>query len=427
MTLLEKLNTINVPRVTPLCDGKALTVEEFWDSFIVHNLPAKDVVLKWHGVLMEYVKQPDTMFAIRGYNTAAKDNYDSLRRGFLTRTNAGYSFFYTDNFHAAYYLKMALDGYVPTVDEMMETYNSRKFPARFGRDTSNERSMMAMPKGIDPGIQNAGYKIAHILNVGKDYFVQGQNISLSRIIQEYFDGGERTDWKWYTDRDDSYFLRDYEVHPNARKFLVAEFLRFVHPFNYFLTPKKTCALSSVSSDIAEYRPLVDFVQAKYATLYGDAYREFLSLVMPEKDTQVPICGNIVVDLKYGLNCLETPASQQTPKRTNPVKELQSQSRVVPSGSVQVTEDLELRIVTEYLINPQTSFRKLERQFMGIDSPARGGGFAAKNIINSYGIVAEMKGILASTSIEQVIQAATGKRRDTLCLVKEILSRKLYTT
>lgn len=427
MTLLEKLNTINVPRVVPLHDGKALTAEEFWDSFIVHNLPEKDVVLKWHRVLMEYVKRPDAMFAIRGYNTAAKDNYDSLRRGFLTRTNTGYSFFYTDNFHAAYYLKMALDGYVPTVDEMIDAYNSRKFPARFGRDTSNERSMMAMPKGIDPGIQTAGYKIAHILNVGKDYFVQGQSISLSRIVQEYFDGGERTDWKWYTDRTGSYFLRDYGVHPDARKFLVAEFLRFVHPFNYFLTPKKTCALSSVSSDIAEYQPLVNFVKAKYATLYEGAYREFLSLVMPEKGPQTPVCGNGIVDLMYGLNCIETPASQQTPKRTNPAKALQSQSQVIPSSPVQITKDLELRIVTEYLIDPQTSFRKLERQFMGIDSPARGGGFAAKNIINSYGIVAEMKGILASTSIEQVIQAATGKRRDTLCLVKEILSRKLYTT
>ena len=95
MTLLEKLNTINVPRVAPLQDGKAITVEEFWDSFIVPHLPPKDVVLKWHGVLMEYVNRPDAMFAIRGYNTAAKDNYDSLRRGFLTRTNAGYFFFYT--------------------------------------------------------------------------------------------------------------------------------------------------------------------------------------------------------------------------------------------------------------------------------------------------------------------------------------------
>lgn len=420
MTLSEKLNTINVPRVTPLQDGKALTAEEFWDSFIVHHLPEKDVVLKWHRVLMEYVNRPDAMFAIRGYNTAPRENYDSLRRGFLTRTNAGYSFFYTDNFHAAYFLKMALDGYVPSVDEMVATYNSRRFPARFGRDTSNERAMMAMPRGVDPGIQTAGYKIAHILNVGKDYYVHGQSISLSRIIQEYFDGGERNDWKWYTDITGSFFLREYEVCPDARKYLVAEYLRFVHPFNYFLTPKKNCASSSVSSDIAEYQPLVDFVQAKYATLYGDAYREFLSLVMPEKSAPAPVDGSAIIDLKYGLNSTGAPISQITPKRVPPTPADQSQRRDIPSSPVPVTKELELRIVAEYLANPKTSFRKLERQFMGIDSPARGGGFAAKNIVNSYGIVAEMKGILASRSIEQLIQSAAGKRKNTLIAVEKLL-------
>lgn len=420
MTLLEKLNTINVPRVTPLQDGKALTAEEFWDSFIVQNLPEKDVVLKWHKVLMEYVNRPDAMFAIRGYNTAPRDNYDSLRRGFLTRTNAGYSFFYTDNFHAAYFLKMALDGYVPTVDEMVATYNSRRFPARFGRDTSNERAMMAMPRGVDPGIQTAGYKIAHILNVGKDYYLHGQSIPLSRIIQEYFDGGERNDWKWHTDITGSFFLRECKVCPDARKYLVAEYLRFVHPFNYFLTPKKNCAISPVSSDIAEYQPLVDFVQAKYAALYGDAYREFLSLVMSEKSTPVPVCGSTIIDLKYRLNSTGAPVSQIKPRRVPPMQAAQSQNRTVPSSPVQLSKELELRIVTEYLVNPQTSFRKLERQFMGIDSPARGGGFAAKNIVNSYGIVAEMKGILVNRSIEQLIQSTTGKRKNTLIAVEKLL-------
>lgn len=160
MTLKEKLNTINVPRFTPLQDGKALTAGEFWDSFIVHNLPAKDVALKWHRVLIEYVKRPEAMFAIRYYNTAVKDKYDSLHRGFLTRTNEGYSFFYTDNFHAAYYLN----------------------------------------------------------------YLNGQNIPLSRIVQKYFDGGKRNDWKKHADRTGLFFLRNYEVHPDARKFLVAEFL-----------------------------------------------------------------------------------------------------------------------------------------------------------------------------------------------------------
>ena len=420
MTLLQKLNTINFPQVISLRDGNAQTAEEFWDSFIVHNLPAKEVVLKWHEVLMEYVKRPNAMFAIRCYNTAAKDSYDSLRRGFLTRTNAGYSFFYTDNFHAAYYLKMAIDGFVPTVEEMVETYNSRKFPARFGRDTSNERALMAMPKGVDPGIQNAGYKLAHILNVGKDYHVHGRNTSLSQIVQEYFDGGKRSDWKLNTDVTGSYYLREYEVKQDAKKFLVAEFLRFVHPFNYFLTPKKTCSISSVSKDIAEYQPLVDYVQTKYATLYGDAYKEFLSLVMPEKSYPPPVHSNIVIDLKYGLNVVGTPISHPIPKRGHQKKIVQTQNEDIQSSPVAVTKELELCIVAEYLVNPKTSFRKLEREYMGIDSPARGGGFVAKNIVNSYGIGAEMKGILANNTIDSVILNAAGKKKSTLLAIKELL-------
>lgn len=58
--------------------------------------------------------------------------------------------------------------------------------------------------------------------------------------------------------------------------------------------------------------------------------------------------------------------------------------------------------------------------MGIDSPARGGGFAAKNIVNSHGIVAEMKGILVYNPIEDVILSANGKQKSTLIAVKELL-------
>lgn len=419
MTLLQKLRTINVPRIAPLHDGNASTIEEFWDSFIVHNLPEKEVVLKWHKVLMEYVNQPDAMFAIRGYNTASKDNYDSLRRGFLTRTDAGYSFFYTDNFHAAYFLKMALDRYVPTAQELLMAYNSRKFPARFGRDTSNERDMMAIPKGVDPGIQTAGYKIAHILNVGKNYYSHGQNLSFSQIIQEYFDGGQRCDWNWYTDTTGSYFLRDFHVEQNARRFLVAEFLRFVHPFNYFLTPKKTYATSSVSKDIAEYQPLVNFVQAMYADMYGDDYNEFLSFAMVENTASSSSDPNTIINLKYGPDCIGTPLCQPAPQKMTHEPEASQKNHTIAPDPIQFTDNLEFRVVVEYLTNPKTSFRKLEREFMGIDSPARGGGFVAKSIVNSYGITAKMKGILSSNSIEHLIQTCSGKCKQTLVMIKEL--------
>lgn len=421
MSLVDKLARIYEPRVIPLQNGEAQTIEAFWNTFISCKLPKKDIVLKWHEVLLKYVTQPDAMFAIRGYNTAPKEEYDNLRRGFLSKTNAGYSFFYTDNFHAAYFLKMALMGYVPTVEEMIDAYNSRRFPARFGPITSNEKVRMAIPQGRDPGIQNAGYKIAHILNVGMDYFADGKSISLSQIIHKYFNGGKRSDWKLHNDMNGEFFLRNYEVHPNARKFLIAEYLRFVHPFNYFLTPKKSCAHTPVAKDIAEYNPLIDFVQAKYETLYGDAYNEFISLVMSEKASFSPVDGNNIINLKYGLNNIKPPVLKPIPKKVIKTGNLQNSNSCVSSNSVPITKEVEISMVIEYLVNPKTSFRKLENQFMGINSPARGGGFIAKKIINSYGIIAKMKGILSNNSIESVILSSTGELKETLIKIKKFFT------
>ena len=75
---------------------------------------------------------------------------------------------------------------------------------------------------------------------------------------------------------------------------------------------------------------------------------------------------------------------------------------------------------EYLNNPHTSFRKLEVKFLGLDSPARGGGFVSKGIINSLGITAEMKGILQFKSLDFMIKSSTGTLLNTLLRIKEIL-------
>ena len=94
--LAKKLHSINQPRVAPLTPGSSETVGDLWNDVIVKTLPNKDVVLRWHRVLMEYVERPDAVFAIRGYNTVSRsEDYGHLRRGFLTSTNCDYSFFGT--------------------------------------------------------------------------------------------------------------------------------------------------------------------------------------------------------------------------------------------------------------------------------------------------------------------------------------------
>ena len=276
------------------------------------------------------------MFAIRGYNTEAKkEDWYKLRRGWLTRTNAGYSFFYTDNFHAAYYCKMAIDGYVPTVDELIETYNARKFPARFMQNTSEEREKIAIINGKDPGIQTAGYKIAHIINVGRDYFFKGVDQSLQNIVDRYYSRGEREDWQQVTDSTGEHWSRNnFEVVPEAKEYLIAEFLRFVHPMNYFLTPKPTCIIKTNEyKDIAEYQPLVNYVMNKFSEMYGDAYEEYLDLVMIDKENykaqnaraQELFPDDKEINLVYGVKVVKAKESAESKPKAQKVSNNKSES------------------------------------------------------------------------------------------------------
>ena len=421
MTLVEKLKLINKPPIIPIQMGFAENSTELWNNFIFPRLPKKDVVLHWHKILTEYIKRSDATFALRFYNTAPKSEYEKLRRGFLTRTDKGYSFFYTDNFHAAYYFKMALDEYIPSVEEILSAFNSRQFPARFGLITSKEKELAAMLNKYNPGFTTAGYKIAHIYNVGTDYYSDGKFLSLSDIVEKYFPRGERTDWSERIDSYGKYFLRDLIVSDEAKNYLVAEFLRFVHPFNYFLMPKMTgkktqaiWACPEGCKDAAEYTPLLDFVRNKFAEIYGDAYEEFLDLIMVDKENlgvnSLGLLSELTLKILYGV----TFTKEEKQPESNSVK------KRATNFSSDFPEEIKLAVLKEYLKNPTTSFRKLEIGIMSIESPVRGGGFKAKNIVNSYGAFDSNKGILSKYSIEAAAKFVDDRLRENLLKYKEYL-------
>jgi len=56
----------------------------------------------------------------------------------------------------------------------------------------------------------------------------------------------------------------------------------------------------------------------------------------------------------------------------------------------------------------------------IDSQARGGGFIAKGIINSYEIEAKNKGTVTKENINELISNNTGKLKMTLIKLNEYL-------
>ena len=80
------------------------------------------------------------------------------------------------------------------------------------------------------------------------------------------------------------------------------------------------------------------------------------------------------------------------------------------------------MLCEYLNNPNTSFRQLERKYLGINSPNRGGGFVAKKIINSYGIFANMKGILNQCTIQELYLQSNKQLQEVLSVLKKELEK-----
>lgn len=282
MDLIEKLNSINRPPVPTLQLNLAYNMDELREQLLAMYNVDKNIVLQWHKLLMDYVKMDHPMFAIRGYHTFTPDKYDCLRRGFLTETEK-FLYFHTDNYFAAYFLKMCLDGYVPELLEFYNTLASRQFPSRFGHTTKEERELMGLKQGIDPGINRAGFKLAHIIPVGKEYIINGRTVGIQAILNMYFPIGERTDWKLHSDEFGTYYMRKlHETNPDMKKIAIAHFLRFIHPFNYFICPKKACEVNIMCKELAEYQPLLDNMHDYMLQTYGDAYQEYLSYILVDE-------------------------------------------------------------------------------------------------------------------------------------------------
>ena len=104
MKLIDKLNSIDKPKIEQLPQGKAITIENLWNDLLKKYLPDKETVIKWHNLLIEYIKSDKAVFAIRAFNNEKPERYGDLRRGFLTQTSNDYSFFYTDNYFSAFFL-----------------------------------------------------------------------------------------------------------------------------------------------------------------------------------------------------------------------------------------------------------------------------------------------------------------------------------
>jgi hypothetical protein len=333
MSLRDKLLSIAQPPVPAMPVGSARTIGDFWTSFVAPLLPKKEIMEQWFELLNAYTKSTDPVFAIRAFSDRQGGQDEALRRGFYNTTNAGFSFFYTDNFFAAYFEKMAMDGFVPSLAEFATMLKNRTFPARFGQCCETERLRAAYDiqgrNGKNPGFGGAGYKIAHIVDSGMNFQIGNEILGMAEICARYFPRGQYNDW---TECNQEYWVRhldNLDDQPEAKEILIAHFLRFACPLNYFLTPKPTTNTRNihgnqvrvrfvqcdVAPDIAEYTPLQKYAILQFNKLYGPAYKNYFNLLKytngwpTESEEQL---ANIEINIEYGPWEIDNPGERPVP-------------------------------------------------------------------------------------------------------------------
>lgn len=349
--------------------GNYLTIADFYKDFVKPCLPDTNSVIGWTNLLLEYVNQDNAVFSVRQFanwlkvsNSSQADhtlaiskglssnvyNPYSLRRGFLTEfERSKLKYFFTDNFFAAYFMKMAFDGFVPSIGDLLKEMNDRTFPARFGLYCKEEQAVAAFDItgniAKDPGIKNAGYKIGHVIDSGKDYHAFGVTIDLAKICYHYFPRGNYQDWK----SNSLYYRRLVrELNSDALlPYLKAHFLRFACPINYFLAPKpknngkiyhEYHVGNTIKYDIAELPDLQEYIIGQFHLLYGKVYEDYLKAIMWQATPQdvtteltriksnISTLGGTTINVTvYPLNALKGATKTSKPHTSKSVRKTTS--------------------------------------------------------------------------------------------------------
>lgn len=411
MTLDEKLQTINTPAISdtlgPMPQGYADTVKEFFENFILPRLPQKDVIVKWHRLLMDYVKDESSLsccvrYGNSGSNTTSRQGetgYKKLRRGWLTKnTNDDFEYFFADNFFSSFIYKMAIDGFVPDIKEFHDSFRSHNFPYGFGYMVDNKKEEykgVVIAKAKSPGFLSF-YKLSHVFDAGNIFRIRNQCFNDSSLSTLYYDIGSQSDFLNNSDK-----IRRMEITPEAKKVIIAKFLRFAHPMNYFLSPSKRCHYCTSKvyrNDIGEDPFLIDYVKQYLQKTYPKEYSEFKSKILWDDSAELyqKATGNEIIGITYGPSLSSKIISNKvsTPK-------IHNRSSYSPDRLK----------VAKHFLEHNDSLIKIELSVMNL--PVDRHGSAAKYILDSMGIVNEKKGVLLGHDIHTELANAKGIYADTL--------------
>lgn len=396
------LANINATKIPLLTKGFQPTIGAFYANCIESILPKPSTAVAWHGLLTRFANDPEAIFFLRRNASASNNDWMQIRRGFLTEYSDRSGYVFCDNFFAHYVFAMAIDDYVPSYDEFKQSILSHSFPYGFMR-TKEELPLQAFPKGTSPGINNAGWKLAHLYSVnGSDY-----SYDYRSIIESTFPRGARSEWTQspfgpYSSRYINRPMNDFE-----RTILKSHFLRLASPLNYFLVPKIANETDDLGGNIGEKREVLEYVYARFEERYGavmEAYKAAIHDGANYEAKNADQLGNITINISYGPKSAVSHSVRPITKATT-VKPSKAKAQSASSSNQVTTE--QLHTMARLYLEKSVSFRNLEKMVLGIDSQSRGGGFVAKNALNAFGITAANKGALSRRTLKAELEYATG--------------------
>lgn len=269
--------------ISPPQKGLAENATDFFNQIIKWQFQHKATIQAIHKALLEYVKRPDAVFAIRLYGSAPREKYFLLRRGFLSEYQDGLKTLFCDNTFAMPFAALKLHDKCYTASDLVEHLNQSNVVCGFG-STKKERELTYYTCNSYSRINlnTSGWYLAHILPVG-------YNFAGKQRLTEVFPNPKRAEWESDPARirhvGRSFTENEYAV-------LVAHFLRLVHPLNSFVIPKKNYVAYD-GKNLGEEQELINIVQDYVKAEFPKEYAELQTLMqIPEQEKATDTVGEI---------------------------------------------------------------------------------------------------------------------------------------
>lgn len=252
-------------------NGKAENIESFYKQVIAPQFKNIEAIKRIHNAIMDYVQRSkNPIFFIRLYGSASKNKYTDLRRGFVSVYKDGTKFAFCDNEFAKIFaaIKESGDGY--DEKDLKEYLSKDNLTCGFSTTNEERKQSYYIANGaLRCKITARHWYLAHIKPVGKDY--NGDSIA------KFFPRHEYADW----DNKDKIRYINQCLCDKVRKYLVAAFVRLIHPFNSFLLPNNN-HIDYVGKRLGEEEGLIDYVQQKIKKLFPKEFKEFDEITFPLK-------------------------------------------------------------------------------------------------------------------------------------------------